>query len=92
MSQAAVNVKRVNPEKIIGLVGAVLTTLMFSSMIEIAWNNYRGITTIWIQPILTIVSNAVWFAYGIYRKDLFILIANGAGIFFAAITICAIFL
>ena len=50
------------------------------------------LTKIWIQPALTIVSNSVWFSYGILRKDIFLLIANGAGIVFAIITIAAIFI
>ncbi len=91
MSTAAVKNKRFTPEKIMGLFGAILTTVMFSSMIEIAVNNHRGITTIWFQPLMTIISTVVWFAYGLYRKDLFLLIANGAGFFFSLITIGAIF-
>lgn len=84
--------KLIKMQKTIGITGTVLTTLMFSSMIEIAWNNYRGLTAIWIQPALTVFSNSIWFSYGILRKDIFLLIANGAGILFAFITIGAIFL
>lgn len=83
--------KQIRLEKIIGMTGTVLTTLMFSSMIEVAWNNYMDLTKIWIQPSLTIISNSVWFSYGLLRKDVFLLIANGAGIVFAVITIAAIF-
>ena len=83
--------KQIRTEKIIGMTGTVLTTLMFSSMIEVAWNNYMDLTKIWIQPSLTIISNSVWFSYGLLRKDVFLLIANGAGIVFAVITIAAIF-
>ncbi len=92
MSTTAVNKKKIAPEKLMGLIGAILTTVMFSSMIEIAVNNHRGITTIWFQPLMTIVSTVVWFVYGLFRKDLFLLIANGAGFFFSLITIGAIFL
>ncbi len=84
--------RQIKIEKIVGITGTVLTTLMFSSMIEIAWNNYKDLTTIWIQPALTVVSNALWFSYGILRKDVFLLFANGAGIVFAIITIIAIFI
>ncbi|MDX9802138.1 MAG: SemiSWEET family transporter [Spirochaetia bacterium] len=84
--------KQIRLEKIIGMTGTVLTTLMFSSMIEVAWNNYMDLTKIWIQPSLTIISNSVWFSYGLLRKDIFLLIANGAGIVFAIITITAIFM
>ena len=75
-----------------GLVGAILTIIMFSSMIEIAVNNHKGITTIWFQPVMTIVSTVVWFAYGLFRKDMFLMIANGAGFLFAVITLWAIFI
>ena len=84
--------KQINMQKTIGITGTILTTLMFSSMIEVAWNNYQGLTSIWIQPALTILSNSIWFSYGILRRDIFLLIANGAGIIFAIITIVAIFL
>ena len=40
--------KQIRLEKIIGMTGTVLTTLMFSSMIEVAWNNYMDLTKIWI--------------------------------------------
>ncbi|MCP5514893.1 MAG: hypothetical protein H7A26_05475 [Spirochaetales bacterium] len=83
--------KQIRTEKIIGMTGTVLTTLMFSSMIEVAWNNYMDLTKIWIQPSLTIISNSIWLSYGLLRKDIFLLIANGAGIVFAVITIAAIF-
>jgi hypothetical protein len=83
--------KQISLQKTIGITGTILTTLMFSSMIEVAWNNYQGLTAIWIQPALTILSNSIWFSYGILRRDIFLLIANGAGIIFAIITIMAIF-
>lgn len=84
--------RQIRLEKIIGMTGTVLTTLMFSSMIEVAWNNYMDLTTIWIQPSLTIISNSIWLSYGLLRKDVFLLIANGAGIIFAVLTIAAIFM
>ena len=83
--------RQIRLEKIIGMTGTVLTTLMFSSMIEVAWNKYMDLKKILIQPSLKIISNSVWFSYGMLRKDVFLLIANGAGIVFAVITIAAIF-
>jgi hypothetical protein len=79
-------------ESQLGTMGAVLAVVMFTSLIEIAWNNYRGNTAIWIQPSMTIINNTVWLLYGLSRNDIFLVVANSAGIFFAMVSIIAIFL
>jgi hypothetical protein len=78
-------------EQQLGMLGAILAVVMFTSLIEIAWNNFQGWSVIWIQPSMTVINNSVWATYGISRGDKFLIIANSAGIFFAIISILAIF-
>jgi hypothetical protein len=47
---------------------------------------------IWIQPTISIINSTVWCLYAVTRADKFLLLANVVGIFFAVITILAIFL
>ncbi len=79
-------------ENQLGTLGTILTVVMFTSLIEVAWSNYRGKSVIWIQPTISIINSTVWCLYAVTRGDRFLLLANMVGIFFAIITIPAIFL
>lgn len=84
--------KNISIERIIGIGGAVFTTFMYSSMLQIAWNNLHGVTVIWIQPVLTILNNLIWISYGILKKDIFIFLANISGVLVSVFTLSAIYI
>ncbi len=78
-------------ENQLGTLGTILAIVMFTSLIEVAWSNYQDKSVIWIQPTISIINSTVWCLYAITRADKFLLLANMVGIFFAMITILAIF-
>ena len=78
-------------ESQLGTLGTILAIVMFTSLIEVAWSNYQDKSVIWIQPTISIINSTVWCLYAITRADKFLLLANMVGIFFATITILAIF-
>ena len=78
-------------ESQLGTLGTILAIVMFTSLIEVAWSNYQDKSVIWIQPTISIINSTVWCLYALTRADKFLLLANMVGIFFATITILAIF-
>lgn len=76
----------------LGTFGAILAVVMFTSQIEVAWSNFQDHSVIWVQPTISIINSTVWCLYALTRADRFLLLANLVGIFFAAVTILAIFL
>ena len=79
-------------ENQLGSLGAILAVVMFTSLIEVAWSNYQDKSVIWIQPTISIINSTVWCLYAVTRADRFLLLANMVGIFFAVVTILAIFM
>jgi hypothetical protein len=63
-------------EKIIGTIAAIVSIIMFVSLIEILLSNISGKSNIFIQPLATAFSGLFWSLYAYGRKDLFVLIPN----------------
>ena len=78
-------------ENQLGTLGTILAIVMFTSLIEVAWSNFQNKSVIWIQPSISIINSSVWCLYAVTRSDRFLLLANVVGIFFATLTILAIF-
>jgi len=79
-------------ENHLGTLGTILAIVMFTSLIEVAWSNYQDKSIIWIQPTISTINSTVWCLYAVARADKFLFLANTVGIFFAVLTILAIFL
>ncbi len=78
-------------ENQLGTLGTILAVIMFTSLIEVAWSNFQDRSVIWIQPSISTINSTVWCLYALIRNDKFLLLANLVGIFFAVITILAVF-
>ncbi|MGE3303942.1 MAG: SemiSWEET family transporter [Hyphomonadaceae bacterium] len=73
-----------------GAFGSLLAVAMFVSLIEVARQNKKHGTKIWIQPVITIINCLTWGVYAVLRQDLFLGLANGPGIVVASYTVyCA---
>lgn len=63
-------------EKMIGMFGAILSVVMFVSLIEICLTNLHGETNIIIQPLATAINCLCWVLYGFSKRDNFIMLPN----------------
>lgn len=75
--------------RLFGALGAGLAVLMFVALIEILLGNLRGDTSIWIQPLATLLNCGCWVAYGLGRRDGFVLVPNVVGVVVASATLAA---
>ncbi|MGZ8155366.1 MAG: SemiSWEET family transporter [Burkholderiales bacterium] len=74
----------------LGTVGSTLASFMFIALWEVAVKNYRGVTRIWIQPLLTLTNCVIWTWYASLIQDYYVMIPNAFGIALALITLGAI--
>lgn len=72
-----------------GALGAGMAVLMFVALIEILLGNLRGDTSIWIQPLATLLNCGCWVAYGLGRRDWFVFVPNVVGVLVASATLLA---
>lgn len=75
--------------QLFGALGAGMAVLMFVALIEILLGNLRGDTSIWIQPLATLLNCGCWVAYGLGRRDWFVFVPNVVGVLVASATLLA---
>jgi len=74
-------------EKVIGSIASVLAIIMFVSLFEIMFSNFRGESNILIQPLATAINGLFWSMYAFGRKDNFLLIPNLMALILGAVTV-----
>jgi hypothetical protein len=74
---------------VFGSLGAAMAILMFLALFEVTLSNWRGDTTIWVQPLATLVNCLCWLAYGLGKQDWFVVTPQLFGIVLAVATLVA---
>ena len=74
-------------EKVIGVIAAIMATIMTLSSIEILISNLKGTSHIYIQPLAMALNGLAWSLYSYIKKDNFILIPNILALIVGILTI-----
>lgn len=72
-----------------GALGAAMAVLMFVALIEVLLSNWRGDSAIWLQPLATLINCGCWFAYGLGKRDWFVITPQIFGVVLSIATLLA---
>lgn len=72
-----------------GALGAGMAILMFVALLEVLLSNWRGDSAIWMQPLATLVNCLSWLAYGLGKRDWFVVTPQLFGIVLSIATLAA---
>ncbi|MCC6323340.1 hypothetical protein IT400_00960 [Candidatus Nomurabacteria bacterium] len=77
---------------LLGFLGTCLAIAMFVSLLEIARDNFRGESHIFIQPTVTTINCVIWSVYAYLKKEKFVFWANLPGVFLGIFTVITAFI